>query len=99
MRFWLAFKSVGTAGALCVGAAILSSPGFAAESPQLEAVETDVNDSADALEPVYIDGETVDVEFFGRPAPESEVDVIEDSIDEPYEDTGVEVIRLSVPAE
>ncbi|NEP16050.1 MAG: hypothetical protein F6J97_04005 [Leptolyngbya sp. SIO4C1] len=99
---------LGLLSAAIAGVGMVSAPAMAVEGSRidaldesrLEAVEDDTNyGSAGALEPVYIDGDVVNVEIFGRPDPETQIEVINDSIDEGYEDLGVELIEIAVPVE
>ena len=98
------FARVGTLG---MGMALLSYPASATQMTDLEYIEAEVNASykenheagEEILEPVYIDGETVDVEIFGSPEPDAQAEVFEATLPQERKVGGVEIIQLSVPAE
>lgn len=91
-----------------MGLALSGSPASATQQTDLEYVGTEVSgnyeESSEAeeeavLEPIYIDGETVDIEIFGRPEPEVQTEVFETTLQQERKVGGVEVIQFSVPAE
>lgn len=95
-------------GILGAGVALSSFPAFATQQTDLEYVGTEVSNSYEEnseaedeaiLEPIYIDGETVDIEIFGRPEPEVETEVFETTLQQERKVGGVEVIQFTMPAE
>ncbi|MEL6383011.1 MAG: hypothetical protein AAFQ89_11290, partial [Cyanobacteria bacterium J06626_18] len=95
-------------GILGGGIALSGSPAFATQQTDLEYVGTEVSSSyennsdaedEEVLEPIYIDGDTVDIEIFGRPEPEVQTEVFETTLQQERKVGGVEVIQFTVPAE
>lgn len=93
-----------------IGASLMvaSHPATATQKTDLEYIEADVNvnysenpqdENEEVLEPVYIEGDAVDVEVFGKPEPEFDSRVFDPALQPERPVGGVEIIQLSVPSE
>lgn len=81
-------------------------PGQAVEPERLDGIEAELNyrnygsaDSIIELEPVYLEDRAVNMEILSNPDPRSRIEVLNEDFDKPYESSGVEIIKFSLPVE